>query len=128
MASKKFVFAIAHVTSSPMEVIGILMIAINMKAYDDDAEIVVFLLGEGVQLAKKGLADSISLEMEGQQVNLGELLRAGIDSGLKFYVCHAFMPGFGVIPENMVDGVAVKASAYFGELLLEGYVPFSISI
>lgn len=128
MANKKFVFAIAHVTSSAMEVIGILKIAINMKSYEDDAEIVIFLLGEGVQLARKGVAEKICMEMEGQQVNLGELLSAGIDTGLKFYVCHGFMPGFGMCEKDLVEGVTVKGSAYFGELLLDGYVPFSIAI
>lgn len=128
MAHKKFVFAIAHMTSSPMEVIGILKIAINMRAYDDTADIVVFLLGEGVQLGKKGAAASVAMEMEGQQVNLGDLLQAGIDSGLKFYICHAFMPGFGVHKDDLIEGIEVKASAYFGELLLDGYIPFSIGI
>jgi predicted peroxiredoxin len=126
--AKKFLFTISHTTSSPMEVIGILKIASNMKAFEDDAEICVFLLGEGVQLAKKGVAGTMSMELEGAQVNLGELVEMAVDVGVKFFVCHAFMPGFGVTNEDLIEGAEPKSSAYLGELLLEGYTPFSLSI
>ena len=74
MEKKKYVFTISHATTNPMEVIGIFKIASNMKAFDDSIEVAVFLIGEGVQLAKKGVAGTISMEMEGKQVNVGELL------------------------------------------------------
>ena len=126
--SKKFLFTISHSTSSPMEAIGILKIASNMKAYEDDAQIVVFLLGEGVQLAKKSVASSISMELEGTTANVGELMEMAVETGIKFYVCHAFMPGFGVAHGDLMEGAEAKSSSYLGELLLEGYVPFSLSI
>jgi len=126
--AKKFLFTISHSTSSPMEAIGILKIASNMKAFEDDAEIVVFLLGEGVQLAKKGVASTISMELEGTTANVGELIEMAIETGVKFYVCHAFMPGFGVSHEDLIEGSAAKSSSFLGELLLEGYTPFSLSI
>jgi predicted peroxiredoxin len=126
--AKKFLFTLSHATSSPMEVIGILKIASNMKAFEDDAEIVVFLLGEGVQLAKKGVAGTISMELEGTQVNVGELVDMALEVGIKFFVCHAFMPGFGVTPDTLIEGAETKSSSYLGELLLDGYVPFSLSI
>jgi predicted peroxiredoxin len=126
--AKKFLFTISHSTSSPMEAIGILKIASNMKAYEDDAQIVVFLLGEGVQLAKKGLAATISMELEGTTANVGELIEMAIETGVKFYVCHAFMPGFGVSHDELIEGSEAKSSSYLGELLLEGYTPFSLSI
>jgi len=126
--AKKFLFTISHSTSSPMEVIGILKIASNMKAFDDEADIVVFLLGEGVQLAKKGVGSTISMELEGTQVNVGDLIEMAVDTGIKFYVCHAFMPGFGVEHADLIEGTEAKGSAYLGELLSDGYVPFSLSI
>jgi predicted peroxiredoxin len=126
--AKKFLFTISHSTSSPMEAIGILKIASNMKAYEDDAQIVLFLLGEGVQLAKKSVASSISMELEGTTANVGELMEMAVETGIKVYVCHAFMPGFGVKPEELMEGAEAKSSSYLGELLLEGYVPFSLSI
>ena len=126
--AKKFLFTISHAGSSPMEAIGILKIASNIKAFEDDAEIVVFLLGEGVQLAKKGLAGTISMELEGAVANVGDLIEMGVELGIKFYVCHAFMPGFGVGGEDLIEGAAAKSSSYLGELLVEGYTPFSLSI
>ena len=124
--AKKFLFTISHATSSPLEAIGILKIASNMKAYDDEAEIVVFLLGEGCELARKGVASTISMQLEGATTNVGDLIEMAGDIGVKFAVCHAFMPG--VKQEDLLDGVEIQASSNLGQLLLEGYVPFSISI
>ena len=124
--AKKYLFTISHSTSSPMEAIGILKIASNMKAYEDDAQIVVFLLGEGVQLAKKSVASSISMELEGTTANVGELMEMAVETGIKFYVCHAFMPG--VRQEDLIEGAEIRSSSNLGQLLLEGYVPFSLSI
>jgi predicted peroxiredoxin len=126
--AKKFLFTISHAASRPMEAIGILKIASNIKAFDDETEIVVFLLGEGVQLAKKGVGSTISMELEGAQTNVGDLLEMGVDIGIKFFVCHAFMPGFGVSNDDLIAGAEPKSSSYLGELLLDGYVPFSLSI
>ena len=74
MEPKKYIFVLSHATTNPMEVIGLFKIALNMKAFDDTVELAFFLIGEGVQLAKKGVAKTISMEMEGKQVNVGELL------------------------------------------------------
>jgi len=128
MADKKFVFTIAHVTSNPIEVLGIMKIASNIKAFSDEAEVAIFLFGEGVELAKKGVVENMSIEFEGKQVNFGEMLGMLIDFDVKFYVCQAFMPGHGVTPENLIQGAEIKSSSYLGELLLQGYIPFSLSI
>ncbi len=128
MSDKKFVFTLSHTTTNPIEVLGIMKIASNIKAFSDEAEIAIFLIGEGVQLAKKGVVENISIEFEGKQVNFGEMLELLVDFGVKFYVCHAFMPGYGLTAENMIEGAEIKSSSYLGELLLQGYVPFSLSI
>ena len=128
MADKKFVFTIAHVTSNPIEVLGIMKIASNIKAFSDEAEVAIFLFGEGVELAKKGVVENMSIEFEGKQVNFGEMLGMLIDFDVKFYVCQAFMPGHGVTPENLIQGAEIKSSSYLGELLLQGYIPFSLNI
>jgi len=125
---KKYLFTISHATTNPMEVIGIFKIVSNMKAFEDTIDVVIFLLGEGVQLAKKGVAETISMEMEGTQVNVGELLELVVELDVKFYVCHAFMPGFGVTEDCLIAGAEPKSSAYLGELLLDGYIPFSLSM
>jgi intracellular sulfur oxidation DsrE/DsrF family protein len=115
MEAKKFLFVLSHATSSPKEVVVMLKIVSNMKAFDDDAEIAVFLVGEGVELAKKGVGSTISMEMS-------------VDLGIKFYVCHAFMPGHGVLKEELIPNAEVKSSSYLGELLLAGYVPFPMAM
>ena len=128
MEKKRYLFTLSHATTNPMEVIGIFKIVSNMMAFDDSIEVVVFLLGEGVQLAKKGVADTITMEMEGKPVNVGELLELVLELGVKFYVCHAFMPGFGVTSEDLIESAEPKSSAYLGELLLDGFIPFSLSM
>lgn len=128
METKKYLFTLSHATTNPMEVIGLMKIASNIKAFDDSAEVVFFLVGEGVQLAKKGVAGTLSMEMEGKQVNVGELLELLGEFDVKFYVCHAFMPGYGVTKEDLIENAEVKSSSYLGELLLAGYIPFSLSM
>ena len=111
-----------------MEVIVMLKIASNMKAFDDTAEVAVFLVGEGVQLAKKGVGKTISMELEGSQVNVGELMDMTADLGIKFYVCHAFMPGYSVVKEELIENAEMKGSSYLGELLLAGYIPVPMAM
>ncbi len=128
MDNKKFVFILSHTTTNPVEVLGLMKIASNIKAFSDEAEIAIFLINEGVMLAKKGVVENISMEFEGKQVNFGEMLEMLLDFGVKFYVCHGFMPGFGITKENMIEGFEVKSSSYLSELLLQGYTPLSLSL
>lgn len=128
METKKFIFVLSHATTNPMEVIGLFKIALNMKAFDDTVELAFFLIGEGVQLAKKGVAKTISMEMEGKQVNVGEMLETISELEVKFYVCQAFMPGFGIKKEDLIENAEVRSSSYLGELLLHGYIPFSLAM
>jgi predicted peroxiredoxin len=128
MEAKKFLFTLSHATSNPTEIIILMKIASNIKAFNDSAEVAFFLIGEGVQLAKKGVAETITMELEGKQVNVGELLGLLSEFEVKFYVCHAFMPGYGVAAEDLIDSAEVKSSSYLGELLLEGFIPLSINI
>ncbi|MBI5640871.1 MAG: DsrE family protein [Nitrospirae bacterium] len=128
MEKKKYIFVLSHATQSPMEVIGLMKIATNMKAFDDSIELDFFLIGEGVQLAKKGTAETISMEMEGKQVNVGEMLEMISDFGVKFFVCHAFMPGFGLTKEDLIENAEVRSSSYLGELMLDGRIPFQLNL
>ena len=125
---KKFLFIISQANSNPVQMLGIMKIASNMKAFDDTADLVIFLLGEGVMLAKKGVAHNISIDFEGKKVSFGEMLELLIDLEAKVYVCHGFMPGYGLTADSLIPNVEVKSSAYIAELLLNGYIPFSLSI
>ena len=128
MENKKYLFVLTHATTKPIEVLVFFKIISNMKAFDDSVDIVVFLIDEGVQLARKGVAESISLEFEGKKVNLGEMMQMLSEFDVKFYVCQAFMPGFKMTKEDLIGNAEEKSSAYLGELLLNGYIPFSLNI
>lgn len=128
MENKKFLFVITHATTKPIEVLVFFKIASNMKAFDDSIDITFFLIGEGVQLARKGVAEGISLEFEGKKVNLGEMLEMLSEFDVKFYVCQAFMPGFKMTKGDLIGNAEEKSSAYLGELLLNGYIPFSLNV
>ncbi len=128
MENKKYLFVITHATTRPIEVLVFMKIISNMKAFDDSADIAVFLVDEGIQLAKKGVAQGISLEFEGKNVNLGEMIDMIKEFDVKFYVCQAFMPVFKMTKEDLIEGAEERSSAYLGELLLDGYTPFSLSV
>jgi len=128
MESKKYLFVLTHAATKPLEVLVHFKIASNMKAFDDSIDIAFFLVDEGVRLAKKGVAESISLEFEGKKVNLGEMLDMLSEFDVKFYVCQAFLPGFQMTKEDFIGNAEEKSSAYLGELLLNGYIPFTLNI
>lgn len=128
MENKKYLFVLTHATTRPVEVLVYFKIASNMKAFDDSIDITFFLVDEGVQLARKGVAEGITLEFEGKKVNLGEMLEMLSEFGVKFYVCQAFLPGFKMTKEDLIENAEERSSAYLGELLLNGYIPFSLNI
>jgi predicted peroxiredoxin len=129
MEKKGFLFVLSHATKDPMQLVALMKIATNMKAFDDEMPLDFFLVGEAVELAKKGVAESISMELEGQKVVVSEMMETLTqDFGVKFYVCHAFMPAFGVSKDDLIESAEVKSSSYLGELLLDGRTPFSLNL
>lgn len=128
MDNKKFVFILSSPLKKPVEAVGLMRVASNMKAFDDSVVIDFFLIDEGVLLAKKGVADTINVELEGQKSSVGELMEILSEFDVKFFVCHAFMPAFGVKEEDLIENAEIKASSYLGELLLEGRIPLSLNL
>ncbi len=129
MAGKKFVFVLSHATEKPAEVIVAMKTATNMKAFDDEIELDFFLMGEGIQLAKKGIAETITMELEGQKIVVSDMLNTLTeDFGVKFFVCHAFMPMYGMSKEDLINNAELKSSSYLGDLMLDGRVPFQVTI
>ena len=129
MHGKKFIFVLSHATEKPVEVVVMMKTATNMKAFDDEIELDFFLMGEGIQLAKKGIAETISMELEGQKVVVSEMLNTLTqDFNVKLFVCHAFMPLYGMSKDDLVENAELKSSSYLGELMLDGRVPFQIAI
>lgn len=128
MENKKFVFILSSPLKKPVEAVGLMRVASNMKAFDSDVVIDFFLIDEGVLLAKKGVAETIIVELEGQKSSVGELMDILREFDVKFFVCHAFMPVFGVKESELIDSAEIKSSSYLGELLLEGRIPLSINL
>jgi predicted peroxiredoxin len=128
MENKKYLFVLTHATTRPVEVLVYFKIASNMKAFDDSVDIAFFLVDEGVQLARRGVAEGITLEFEGKKVNLGEMIEMLSEFDVKFYVCQAFLPGFKMTKEDLIGNAEERSSAYLGELLLNGYIPFSLTL
>ncbi len=129
MEKKKFLFILSHASKNPIEAVGLMRIATNMKAFDENCEIDFFLIDEAVLIAKKGFADTITVQLEGQTVSVGELMNTLIkDFNVKFYVCPAFMPAFGIRKEDLIENIEIKPSSHLGELLLEGRIPFSLNL
>jgi predicted peroxiredoxin len=129
MDGKKFIFVLSHATEKPVEVIVMMKTATNMKAFDDEIELDFFLMGEGIQLAKKGIAETISMELEGQKVVVSEMLNTLTqDFNVKFFVCHAFMPLYGMSKDDLIENAELKSSSYLGELMLDGRVPFHVTL
>ena len=129
MDGKKFIFILSHATEKPAEVIVMMKTATNMKAFDEEIVLDFFLMGEGVQLAKKGIAETIAMELEGQKVVVSEMLSTLTqDFNVKFFVCHAFMPLYGMTKEDLIASAELKSSSYLGELMLDGRVPLQIAI
>lgn len=129
MDGKKFIFVLSHATERPVEVIVMMKTATNMKAFDDEIELDFFLMGEGIQLAKKGIAETISMELEGQKVVVSDMLNTLTqDFNVKFFVCHAFMPLYGMSKDDLIENAELKSSSYLGELMLDGRVPFHAAL
>ena len=129
MAGKKFIFVLSHATEKPAEVIVMMKTATNMKAFDDEIELDFFLIGEGVQLAKKGIAETISMELEGQKVVVSEMLNTLTqDFNVRLFVCHAFVPLYGMSKNDLIENAELKSSSYLGELMLDGRVPFQVAL
>jgi predicted peroxiredoxin len=129
MDGKKFIFVLSHATEKPVEVIVMMKTATNMKAFDDEIELDFFLMGEGIKLAKKGIAETISMELEGQKVVVSDMLNTLTqDFNVKFFVCHAFMPLYGMSKDDLIENAELKSSSYLGELMLDGRIPFHASL
>ena len=127
MEKKKFVFIITHSYDRPDLVAGAMQLATNMKAFD--AELDFFLMDQGVLLAKKGFAETLTWQKKDEFSPVHELMKTLIeDFGVKFYICHAFMPAYGMTKDNLIENTEVRSSSYLGELFLDGRTPFSLNI
>jgi predicted peroxiredoxin len=118
MANKKFVFIVNHSFDKPDMAAGALQLAANMRSFD--VELDFFLINEGVLLAKKGFAESITWQKKDSFSPIHELLRTLIeDFGVNFYICASCVKPYGLQGAELIRNATPKPGSYLGELLME---------
>jgi predicted peroxiredoxin len=118
MEKKKFVFIINHSFDKPDMAAGALQLAANMKAFETELDF--FLINEGVLLAKKGFAESITWQKKDGFSPIHELLRTLTeDFGVNFYICASCVKPYGLEGAELIKKAAPKPGSFLGELLME---------
>ncbi len=116
MENKEFVFIVSHSFDAPERAAAALQLASNMVAFE--AKVDFFLMNEGVMLAKKGFADTISWQHGFSPIrDLLKTLTEDFDS--KFYVCASCVEPFGLKDAELIENAEIKPGSYLGELLME---------
>ncbi|MDA8240974.1 MAG: DsrE family protein [Nitrospiraceae bacterium] len=118
MEKKKFIFILNSSFDKPDNAAGALQLASNMKAFD--VELDFFLINEGVLLAKKGFAESITWQKKNGFSPIADLLKTLIeDFGVKFYVCASCVKPYGLDGAELIKNAEPKPGSFLGELLME---------
>ena len=118
MAEKKFVFILNHSFDKPDVAAGAMQLAANMKAFD--IELDFFLINEGVLLAKKGFAETITWQKKDGFSPIPELLKTLTeDFDVKFYVCASCVKPYGLEGAELIKNAEIKPGSFLGEMLLE---------
>ncbi|NOX21329.1 MAG: DsrE family protein [Nitrospirae bacterium] len=118
MAEKKFVFILNHSFDKPDVAAGAMQLAANMKAFD--IELDFFLINEGVMLAKKGFAETITWQKKEGFSPIPELLKTLTeDFDVKFYVCASCVKPYGLEGAELIKNAEIKPGSFLGEMLLE---------
>jgi len=77
---------------------------------------VVFLMSDGVWLAKKGYAEQV---MHPGKPTLDELLKNFFELGGELYFCTPCAKGRGIEGENLIEGAVPSAAARYNSMALE---------
>lgn len=119
MGNKKFVFILTQSYGRPDIVAGAMQLAANMKAFDIGLDF--FLMDDGVLIAKKGFAETLSeLQKKDEFSPVHELMKTLIeDFGVKFYICASCVKHYGLDKAELVKTAEVKPGSFLGEMLLE---------
>lgn len=118
MEKKKFVFIINHSFDKPDMAAGALQLAANMKAFD--VELDFFLINEGVLLAKKGFAETITWQKKDGFSPIHQLLKTLIeDFNVNFHICASCVKPYGLEGAELIKNSSPKPGSFLGELLME---------
>ena len=116
MENKEFVFILTHSYDAIERSAGALQLAANMAAID--AKIDFFLMNEGVHLARKGFAETMSWQKSFSPV--ATLITSLVeDFDCKFYVCASCVKPYGLEGAELIKNAEVKSGIYLGELLMK---------
>lgn len=119
MEDKKFVFILTHSYGRPDIVAGAMQLASNMKAFDIDLDF--FLMDEGVLIAKKGFAETLSENQKKDEFSPVHVLMKTLieDFGVKFYICASCVKHYGLDKAELVKNAEIKPGSFLGEMLLD---------
>ena len=99
---KNILMLITHSTDDHDRANAAVALAVSLVSMDHD--VVIFLNHEGVLLAKKGVAETIS----GRNFTpVGELFPLLIESEVPIFVCTAAADTFGITEEDLVPGAVI---------------------
>ncbi len=116
MEKKEFVFILTHSYDAIERSAGALQLAANMAAFD--VRIDFFLMNEGVHLAKKGFAESVTWQKSFSPV--AELIKSLVDDfNCRFYICASCVKPYGLEGAELIKNSEVKPGSYLGELLMK---------
>jgi predicted peroxiredoxin len=118
MEKKKFVFIVTHSYDRPDLAAGAMQLAANMKAFDTEVDF--FLMDEGVLLAKKGFAETLTWQKKDEFSPLSELIKTLVeDFGVKFYICASCVKHYNLDKAELIANAEVKPGSFLGQMLLE---------
>jgi predicted peroxiredoxin len=118
MADKKFVFILTSSYDRPEVAAGAMQLASNMRAFDTEVDF--FLMDNAALLAKKGFAETIVWQKEGQFSPIHELIKTLTeDFGVKFYICASCVKHNGLDKAELIENSEIKPGSFLGEMLLE---------
>ena len=116
MENKEFVFILTHSYDAIERSAAALQLATNMAAFD--ARIDFFLINEGVHLARKGFAESVSWQHGFSPV--ADLMKSLIEEfDCKFYICASCVKPYGLEGAELVKNSEVKPGSFLGEMLMK---------
>ncbi|HYA86968.1 MAG TPA: DsrE family protein [Nitrospirota bacterium] len=116
MENKEFVFVLTHSYNAIERSAGALQLATSMAAFD--AKVDFFLMNEGVHLARKGFAESMTWQKSFSPV--GELIKSLIeDFDCKFYICASCVKPYGLEGADLIKNAEVKPGSFLGEMLMK---------
>lgn len=116
MENREFIFVCTHSFDAPEKAAAALQLATNMVAFD--ARVDFFLMNEGVLLARKGFAETITWQHGFSPIK--DLLKSLIeDFGVKFYVCASCVEPYGLKGVDLIENAEIKPGSFLGELLMQ---------